>query len=225
MRLLFVEDDAKIVTFVVNGLKQAGFAVDHAQDGRQGLDMLLTAGYDAAIVDIMLPRMDGISMVAQARAQQVKTPIIFLSARQNVSDRIRGLEAGADDYLVKPFAFAELVARLQALLRRVSGVIEPVSLKYRGFEMDVIKHRLLFNDERVELQPREFALLEYLMRHPDRIISKTMIMDHVWDYSFDPTTNVVEACVSRLRKKLFDQTGQKVIKTVKGIGYVLETPI
>jgi len=225
MRLLFVEDDAKIVTFVVNGLKQAGFAVDHAQDGRQGLDMLLTAGYDAAVVDIMLPRMDGISMVAQARAQQVKTPIIFLSARQNVSDRIRGLEAGADDYLVKPFAFAELVARLQALLRRVSGVIEPVSLKYRGFEMDVIKHRLLFNDERVELQPREFALLEYLMRHPDRIISKTMIMDHVWDYSFDPTTNVVEACVSRLRKKLFDQTGQKVIKTVKGIGYVLETPI
>lgn len=225
MRLLFVEDDAKIVTFVVNGLKQAGFAVDHAENGNQGLDMLLTANYDAAVVDIMLPRMDGISMVAEARAQKVKTPIIFLSARQNVSDRIRGLEAGGDDYLVKPFAFAELVARLQALLRRASGTTEPVALKFRGFEMDVVKHRLMFNNERVELQPREFALLEYLMRHPDRIISKTMIMDHVWDYSFDPTTNVVEACVSRLRKKLFDQTGQKIIKTVKGIGYVLETPV
>ncbi|MCG8549409.1 MAG: response regulator transcription factor [Desulfobacterales bacterium] len=225
MRLLFVEDDIKIVTFVVNGLKQAGFAVDHAEDGKQGLDMLLTANYDAAVVDIMLPRMDGVSIVEKARAQNVITPIIFLSARRNVSDRIKGLEAGGDDYLVKPFAFAELVARLQALLRRASGITESGDLKFRGFEMDVVKHRLMFNDERVELQPREFALLEYLMRHPDRIISKTMIMDHVWDYSFDPTTNVVEACVSRLRKKLFDQTGQKIIKTVKGMGYVLETPV
>ncbi len=223
MRLLFVEDDLKIVTFVVNGLKQAGFAVDHAHDGKQGLELLLTAHYDAAIVDIMLPGMDGIAMVAAARGRKVNTPVIFLSARQKVSDRIKGLEAGGDDYLTKPFAFAELVARIQALIRRASGTADAAGFNFKGFEMDVVGHRLWFKDKPVELQPREFALLEYLMRHPDRIISKTMIMDHVWDYSFDPTTNVVEACVSRLRKKVFEQTGQTIIKTVKGMGYVLET--
>jgi two-component system OmpR family response regulator len=221
MRLLFVEDDIKIVTFVVDGLKHAGFAVDHAGDGEAGLELLQTNAYDGAVVDIMLPRMDGLAMVTAARSQKVNTPVIFLSARQKVVDRIRGLEAGGDDYLVKPFAFAELVARIQALLRRASGTLEPTCLSFAGFEMDLIRHCLLFNGSRVELQPREFALLEYLMRHPDRIISKTMIMDHVWDYSFDPTTNVVEACVSRLRKKLNDQTGRKIIKTVKGLGYVL----
>lgn len=222
MRLLFVEDDIKIVGFVMKGLKQAGFAVDHADNGEDGLEMLLTSNYDAAVVDIMLPKTDGISMVETARRQMIKTPIIFLSARQNVADRIRGLEAGADDYLVKPFAFAELVARIQAILRRSSGGSEPGVLNFQGFEMDLRKHRLYYEGESIELQPREFALLEYLMHHPDRIISKTMIMDHVWDYSFDPTTNVVEACVSRLRKKLFDQTGKKIIKTIKGLGYVLE---
>lgn len=222
MRLLFVEDDIKIVGFVMKGLKQAGFAVDHADNGEDGLEMLLTSNYDAAVVDIMLPKTDGISMVETARKQMIKTPIIFLSARQNVADRIRGLEAGADDYLVKPFAFAELVARIQAILRRSSKSLEPGILNFQGFEMDLRKHRLYYKDESIELQPREFALLEYLMHHPDRIISKTMIMDHVWDYSFDPTTNVVEACVSRLRKKLFDQTGKKIIKTIKGLGYVLE---
>lgn len=223
MRLLFVEDDEKILSFVLKGLKQAGFAVDHADNGEDGLELLLTANYDAAVADIMLPRMDGISMVTEARKMNINTPIIFLSARQKVADRIKGLEAGGDDYLVKPFAFAELVARIQALLRRSSGVSEPAMLKFDELQMDILKHRLYFNGESVELQPREFALLEYLMRHPDRIISKTMIMEHVWDYSFDPTTNVVEACVSRLRKKLSEQTGKKIIKTVKGMGYVLET--
>ena len=222
MRLLFVEDDEKIVTFVVNGLKQAGFAVDHAGDGEEGLELLLSNHFDAAVVDIMLPRMDGISMVAAARKSRLSTPIIFLSAKQKVADRIRGLEAGGDDFLVKPFAFAELVARIQALLRRASGTSEPVSLCFEAFKMDLIRHRLYYKDRPIDLQPREFALLEYLMRYPDRIISKTMIIDHVWDYSFDPTTNVVEACVSRLRKKIYDQTGIKIIKTIKGLGYVLE---
>ncbi len=222
MRLLFVEDDEKIVTFVVNGLKQAGFAVDHAGDGEEGLELLLSNHFDAAVVDIMLPRMDGISMVAAARKSRLNTPIIFLSAKQKVADRIRGLEAGGDDFLVKPFAFAELVARIQALLRRASGISEPVSLCFEAFKMDLIRHRLYYKDRPIDLQPREFALLEYLMRYPDRIISKTMIINHVWDYSFDPTTNVVEACVSRLRKKIYDQTGIKIIKTIKGLGYVLE---
>lgn len=223
MRLLLVDDDKKILSFVLKGLKQAGFAVDHADNGDDGLEFLLTANYDAAVVDIMLPKMDGISMVSNARKMNVNTPIIFLSAKQKVSDRIKGLEAGGDDYLVKPFAFAELVARIQALVRRSSGLSEPAKLKFDGFEIDIVKHRLCFMEENIELQPREFSLLEYLMRNPDRIISKTMIMEHVWDYSFDPTTNVVEACVSRLRKKIFEQTGKKIIKTVKGIGYVLKT--
>jgi len=152
----------------------------------------------------------------------MKPLFIFLSVRQHVPDRVRGLVSGGDNDLVKPFA--EPAARLQALLRRAAGMAESVVLRFMEGEMDVVGHRLLCNNERIALQPREFALLEYLVRHPDRIISKTMMMDHVWDYSVAPTINVVEACVSRLRQKLFDQTGQKIIKTVKGLGYVLETP-
>lgn len=223
MRLLVVEDDEKIASFVVKGLKQAGHTVDWVANGDSGLARLRHETYDAAVVDIMLPFRDGLSMVQSARRAGVGTPIIFLSARREVDDRIRGLHAGGDDYLVKPFAFSELLARIQALVRRATGATEPMRLTVGDLEMDRVKRRVTIGGREVVLQPREFALLEHLLLNNGQVVSKISLMEHVWDYSFDPETSVVETTVSRLRAKLNEQgAGQaETIQTVRGIGYVI----
>lgn len=221
MRLLLVEDDLKIASFIGKGLKAAGYAVDHAPDGEAGLDLALTEPYDVAIIDVMLPRLDGLSLIKQLRRARIDTPVIILSARDSVNDRIRGLETGSDDYLTKPFAFSELLARVQALIRRSSGTTEPTRLTFSDLSMDLITREVTRGGNTIELQPLEFSLLEYLLRNKGRVVSKTMIMEHVWDYNFDPMTNVVEARISRLRDKIDRQYPEKLIHTVRGVGYVI----
>ncbi len=219
MRILVIEDDEKIASFVVKGLKQAGHQTELASDGELGLARLRMANHDAAVIDIMLPQLDGLTLVQRARQAGVTTPIMFLSARRELDDRIRGLGVGGDDYLVKPFAFSELLARLQALVRRATGALEPVRLIAGDLEMDLVKRRVLWRNQEITLQPREFELLEYLLRNKGRVVSKIMIMEHVWDYGFDPETSLVETTVSRLRGKLME--GAELIETVRGVGYVL----
>lgn len=219
MRLLVVEDDSKIASFVVKGLKQEGYAVDHAPDGDTGLALATTTPYDVAVVDVMLPGLDGLSLVRRLRLSLPELPVLFLSARSTVEDRVKGLQAGGDDYLTKPFAFAELSARVQALLRRSTRVPEATRLEVGDVALDLVSRVVTVAGERVELQPREFALLDYLMRHPRRPITKTMILEHVWDYSFDPQTNVVDVLVSRLRSKI--DPDKTRIETIRGVGYVI----
>lgn len=217
MRLLVVEDDPKIASFVVKGLKQAGYAVDHAADGEQGLDLARMTNYDAAVMDVMLPKLDGLSLVQRLRGEGWRVPVVFLSAKATVDDRVRGLQAGGDDYLTKPFAFSELLARIQALIRRATQATEPTRLKAGDLMMDLLARQVTLGGTPVELQPREFALLEYLMRNAGRTVTKTMILEHVWDYSFDPQTNVVDVVMSRLRAKI--DPDHKRIETVRGVGY------
>jgi two-component system OmpR family response regulator len=221
MRILLIEDDLKIATFIIKGLKEAGFAVDHAKDGKQGLDLAITEPYDAAIVDIMLPKRDGLSIVDQMRHEKLNTPVLILSAKGTVEDRVKGLQTGSDDYLTKPFAFSELLARVQALIRRASSVTEPTRLVVGDCSMNLLTREVIRAGKKIELQPLEFSLLEYLMRNAGRVVSKTMIMEHVWDYHFDPQTNVVEARISRLRDKIDKGFPTKLIHTVRGVGYVL----
>jgi two-component system OmpR family response regulator len=222
MRLLIVEDDAKTAAFIKKGLRQAAFAVDHASDGVEGLHLARSESYDAAIVDIMLPKLDGLSIISELRKTNQKLPIIVLSARAATQDRVKGLEIGSDDYLTKPFAFSELLARIQALLRRASGVAEPTRLTVADLVLDLLTRQVMRGSAIIELKPREFSLLEYLMRNANRVVSKTMIMEHVWDYNFDPQTNVVEACVCRLRDKIDKGFGgAKLIHTIRGMGYVI----
>jgi two-component system OmpR family response regulator len=221
MRILLVEDDLKIASFILKGLKEAGFAVDHVTDGEQGLDMALTETYDAAIVDIMLPKMDGMTLIKEIRGENIKTPVIILSARRSLADRVNGLETGSDDYLTKPFAFSELLARVRAIMRRARGVSEPTSLTVNNLSMNLLSREVTRGDTRIDLQPREFALLAYLMRNAGVVVSKTMIMEHVWDYNFDPQTNVVEVRISRLRDKIDKGFERKLIHTIRGVGYVL----
>lgn len=218
VRILVVEDDPKIASFVVKGLKQEGYAVDHAADGDTGLSFATTTPYDAAVVDVMLPGLDGLSLVKRLRAARLEVPVLFLSARSSVDDRVKGLQAGGDDYLTKPFAFAELSARLQALIRRATRSPEATRLGVGDVELDLIARTVTVAGNKVELQPREFALLEYLLRHPRRPVTKTMILEHVWDYSFDPQTNVVDVLMHRLRAKV--DPDKKRIETVRGVGYV-----
>src|SRR5436190_17889776 len=219
MRILVVEDDKKIASFVVNGLKQSGFAVDHASDGEQGLFQAQTVAYDAAVVDLMLPKVDGLGLIQQLRTHGAHTPILILSAKASVDDRVRGLQAGGDDYLTKPFAFSELLARVQALIRRATQTPEPTRLTVGDLALDLITREVQRGGEKLELQPREFALLEYLMRHANRPVTKTMILEHIFDYSFDPQTNVVDVLVHRLRSKL--DKDRAMIHTLRGVGYVL----
>jgi len=221
MRILVVEDDKKIAAFVMRGLKEAGFAVDHAINGEDGLHLALTAPYDAAIIDIMLPKLDGLQLIEELRRQKVNTPVLILSAKRSVDDRVRGLQKGGDDYLTKPFAFSELLARVQALIRRAQGSVEPTSLVVGDLSLDLLSRKVIRAGKHLDLQPREFALLEYLMRNAGHVVSKTMIMEHVWDYQFDPGTNVVEARVCRLRDKIDRDFAQKLIHTIRGVGYVL----
>ena len=222
MRLLVVEDDSKIASFIIKGFKAEGFAVDHAGDGETGLHLALTEPYDAAIVDIMLPRLDGLALIRQLRQEKIKTPVIVLSARGSVDDRVKGLQTGGDDYLTKPFAFSELLARVQALIRRSSDVSEPTTLTAGEISMNLISREVVRAGQRIELQPLEFSLLEYLMRNAGRVVSKTMIMEHVWDYYFDPQTNVVESRIYKLREKIDKGFSSKMIHTVRGVGYVLK---
>lgn len=221
MRILVVEDDQKILSFVVKGLKEAGFAVDHADNGDDGLNFALSAPYDAAVLDIMLPRRDGLSIVEELRRKKVLTPVIILSAKRTVDDRVKGLQAGGDDYLTKPFSFAELLARVQALLRRSSQAAEPTRLSIGELTMDLLTREVWRSGQKVDLQPREFALLEYLMRNGGRVLSKTMIIEHVWGYNFDPQTNVVDVLMSRLRNKVDRDFENKLIRTYRGVGYAL----
>jgi two-component system OmpR family response regulator len=221
MRVLVVEDDAKIASFVVKGLKQEGYAVDHAPDGDTGLALAGSTGYDAAVIDVMLPGLDGLSLVKRIRAGSPTLPVLFLSARASVDDRVRGLQAGGDDYLTKPFAFAELSARLQALIRRASRAPEMTRLSAGDVTLDLVTRTVVVAGSTVELQPREFALLEYLLRHAGRPVTKTMILEHVWDYSFDPQTNIVDVVMSRLRAKI--DPDKTRIETLRGVGYVIKT--
>ena len=222
VRLLLVEDDPTIAEFVEHGLKEAGYAVDAVADGRTGLERAIAGPYDAAVVDVMLPQMDGLALIDALRARAVRIPVLILSARRSVDDRVRGLQAGGDDYLTKPFAFAELLARLQALIRRASGATEPTRLRVGGLSMDLLTRRVTRDDQPVDLRPREFALLEYLMRNAGKVLTKTMILSHVWGYTFDPNTNVVDVLVSRLREKIDRPFGVKLLQTVRGVGYVLK---
>jgi two-component system, OmpR family, response regulator len=219
MRVLVVEDDAKIASFVSKGLKQAGFTVDTTSDGRNGLDLSLSEPYDAAVIDIMLPKLDGLSLVQELRRRENKLPVLILSAKRSVDDRVKGLQNGSDDYLTKPFAFSELLARLQALIRRASNVTEPTSLTLGGVSLNLLTREVVRLGKQVDLQPREFSLLEYLMREPGRICSKNMIMEHVWGYNFDPQTNVVDVLICRLRSKIDRGFQTKLIHTRRGVGY------
>ncbi len=224
MRVLVVEDDNKIAEFVSHGFKQAGFATDCASNGEDGLQMALTGHYDAAVIDLMLPGLDGLSLIEKLRRQKINTPVIILSAKRSVDDRIKGLQAGGDDYMVKPFSFSELLARVQALLRRATGTAdsEATRLSVGDLSMNLLSREVLRADKRLELQAREFALLEYLMRNAGRVVSKTMILEHIWDYSFDPQTNVVDVLVCRLRNKVDKSFAEKMIHTIRGVGYVLK---
>lgn len=222
MKILIIEDDVKIASFVAKGLREAGFSVDISHDGRSGLASGLAAHYDAAVIDIMLPELNGLQIIEELRRRKVTMPVLILSARQSVDDRIRGLQQGGDDYMVKPFSFSELLARIQALIRRDRKHAEPTALSYHDLRMDLLRREVARQEQRIELPAKEYALLEYLMRNSELVISKTSILERVYDYSFDPQTNVVDVLVCRLRNKVDRGFDQKLIHTVRGMGYVLK---
>jgi two-component system, OmpR family, response regulator len=223
VRALLVEDDATIAEFVVRGLREAGFAVDHAPDGDAGLAAATSQPYDVAIVDLMLPKRDGLSLIEELRRRAITTPVLILSARRSVDDRVRGLQTGSDDYLTKPFAFAELLARVQALVRRATRTPETTTLTMEDLTLDLLSRRVTRGGKAIDLRPREFTLLEYLMRNVGKVVSKTMILSHVWEYNFDPQTNIVDVLVSRLREKIDRPFEKKLLQTVRGVGYVLRS--
>lgn len=224
MKALLIEDDAETAAYIVNGLTEAGLVVDHAKNGRDGLVLAAGETYDVMIVDRMLPGLDGLGIVKTIRGAGVKTPVLFLTTMAGVNDRVEGLEAGGDDYLVKPFAFSELLARLHALARRPPLTAEETVLKVADLEMDLIRRKVTRSGQPIELQPREFLLLEYLMRHAGRIATRTMLLEQVWDFHFDPKTNVVETHISRLRAKVDKPFDIELIHTVRGAGYSLHAP-
>jgi len=224
MRILLVEDDATIAEFVARGLREAGFVVDSASDGTEGLELALAHPYDTAVVDLMLPARDGLSLIGELRRRGSKTPVLILSARREVVDRVKGLETGGDDYLTKPFAFSELLARVQALIRRSTGAAEPTRLRYADVSLDLLAREVRRAEKKLDLRPREFRLLEYLLRNPGRVLSKTAILAHVFDYGFDPRTNVVDVLVHRLREKVDKDFEPKLIQTIRGAGYALRLP-
>ena len=222
MRILVVEDDDKIANFIVKGLQQAGMAVDRVSDGEEAYCFAISEHYDAAVVDLMLPKVDGLTLIRRMRDKKIKTPVIICSAKRSVDDRVTGLHSGGDDYLVKPFSFSELLARVQALIRRSSNSPETHKLAVADLTADVLTREVTRDEKQIELQPREFALLEYLMRNSGRVVSKGMILEHVWDYNFDPQMNVVDVLVCRLRNKVDKDFRDKLIHTIRGVGYVLK---
>jgi len=221
VRILLIEDDQEMVRYLKRGLKEVGYAVDTAFDGQEGLHLAATGLYDAVVLDIMLPRKDGIAVVKEMRGAGLATPVLMLTARDGVDDRVRGLDAGADDYLVKPFGFAELLARLRALWRRGTPSVQ-TEWRAADLRMDVLAHRVFRGDDELDLTPKEFALLEYLLRHADQVVTRMMILNHVWNYDFDPGTNVVDVHVRRLRLKVDEGQKVRLIHTVRGVGYVLK---
>ena len=222
MKVLLVEDDPKISSFVTKGLREAAFVVDSAEDGEQAFQLATEIKYDVAIIDIMLPKLDGLSLIDLLRHRHIDIPILVLSAKQSVDDRIKGLQRGADDYMVKPFIFAELLARVQALVRRSSKPLEGNRIMCGDLVVDLLERKVRRGGQIIDLQPKEYALLEYLLRNRGRTISKTMIMEQVWDMHFDPQTNVVDVLVCRLRNKIDKNFPHKLIQTIRGIGYVIE---
>lgn len=221
MRLLLIEDDIQIASLVEKGMKEAGFIIDHAADGTTGLGMALDNSYDGAIIDIMLPGLDGLAIIETLRQRKINLPVIILSAKRSVDDRIKGLQRGSDDYLTKPFAFSELLARVQALVRRANNTVEATSLEVHDLAIDLLARTVSRAGKKINLQPKEFSLLEYLMQNTGHIVSKTMIMERVWDYNFDPHTNVVESRICRLRDKVDKGFDVQLIHTIRGLGYVL----
>ncbi len=223
MRLLIVEDDPKIASFLSKGFQETGFTVDSTESGEDGLIMASTTDYDAAIVDLMLPGLDGLSMIERMRDDKINFPVIVLSAKRALDDKVLCLQKGADDYVGKPFAFSELQARLQAVMRRARGTDEPTKLEAGDLTLDRLTREVTRAGKKIELQPREFALLDQLMRSPGRVLSKTFLLERLWDYSFDPQTNVVDVLVCRLRNKVDKEFPTKMIHTMRGVGYVLRT--
>jgi two-component system OmpR family response regulator len=222
MKILVIEDDRETSRYLAKGLSESGYIVDHAEDGRTGLFMASSADYDALVVDRMLPAMDGLAVIAALRAAGVRTPALILSALGSVDDRVKGLRAGGDDYLVKPYAFSELLARLEALLRRRSAAPQAATkLRVGDLEMDLLARTLKRGGQAIELLPREFRLLEFLMRHPGQVVTRTMLLEHVWDYHFDPQTNVIDVHISRLRQKIDKNFPLPLLHTVRGAGYML----
>jgi two-component system OmpR family response regulator len=224
MRILLIEDDRRITEFLLKGLREAGYAVDHSADGEEGLARALAEAYDAAIIDLMLPRRDGLSVIDALRARGSSLPVLILSAKRSLDERVAGLQRGGDDYLVKPFAFAELLARIQALIRRGGQRGETSSLVVGPLAMNLLTRDVRRGDVPIVVQPREYALLEYLMRNAGRVVSKTMILQHVWSVDFDPQTSAVDVLVHRLRQKIDHTFEPKLIETVRGVGYVLRAP-
>jgi two-component system OmpR family response regulator len=221
MRFLLIEDDAQAAAYLVKGLKESGHLADHAADGEDGLNLALGGAYDAAIVDRMLPRMDGLSVVSRLREAGNQTPVLFLSALGEVDDKVRGLKAGGDDYLAKPFAFTELLARLEVLVRRRSPTAVQTRLGVGGLELDLLSRTASRDGQKIDLQPREFLLLEYMMRHAGHVVTRTMLLENVWEYHFDPQTNVIDVHMSRLRAKIDKGFTQPLLHTVRGAGYSL----
>jgi len=222
MRILVVEDDLKTASFVTKGLREAGYVVDHAEDGTQALERALSKAYDVIVIDRMLPGLNGIKVVETIRIEGVESPVLFLSALGDVEDRVKGLKAGGDDYLVKPFALSELLARLEALMRRGRGQGEVTQLSVGDLEMDILARKVIRQGQRVYLHPREFKLLEYLMRHAGQVVTRTMLLENVWEYHFDPQTNVIDVHISRLRQKVDKPFDKTILHTVRGAGYKLE---
>ena len=222
MRILLVEDDVTIADFIQKGLKEAGYSVDHAADGVHGMGLAMNESYDVGIIDLMLPKLDGLSIIERMRERKINTPVIILSAKRSIDDRVKGLRHGGDDYLTKPFSFSELLARIQALLRRASQVVESTSITSHNLTIDLLSRTATRDGKKIDLQPKEFALLEYLMRNEGHIVSKTMITERVWNYNFDPQTNVVEARISRLREKIDKGFDAPLLHTVRGLGYVFK---
>lgn len=222
MRILLVEDDQKIASFIAKGLKESGYTVDHAADGLDGLHLALTENYDAGIFDIMLPEVNGLQIIEKMRKSGIATPAIILSARHSVNDRIKGLQTGADDYLVKPFSFSELLARVRALIRRSTGATDPTSFEIGDLKLDLLSREVVRAGQKIELQPREFSLLQYMMQNAGKAISKTAILEHIWGYYFDPQTNVVDVLVCRLRAKIDKDFEPKLLHTLRGVGYVFK---
>ena len=221
MRILVVEDDREAASYLTRGLKESGHIVDHAPDGQDGLHLAMGGNYDVAIVDRMMPRMDGLTMVRRMRDEGNRTPVLFLSALGEVDDKVKGLRAGGDDYLAKPFAFTELLARVDALVRRNSQESVQTKLQVGDLELDLLSRTATRSGNKIDLQPREFLLLEYLMKHAGQVVTRTMLLENVWEYHFDPQTNVIDVHMSRLRAKLDKNFGEPLLHTIRGAGYSL----
>ena len=223
MRLLVIEDEQKVANFIKQGLEEEGYAVDHAADGASGLQMALEGLHDVIVLDVMLPKLDGLSVLQQLRQEKVTTPVLLLTVRATIEDKVLGLDAGADDYLTKPFAFEEFVARVRALLRRRAETAPPI-LQVADLALDPARRVVSRGEKKIELTPREFTLLDYFMRNPGRVLTRTMIANRVWDYTFDSTTNVIDVYVNYLRKKIDTGHDTKLLHTVRGVGYVMKVP-